>query len=287
MKKDALKSNLTLFLLCIAGNTLAVSSDIQTRNMALYAKLIVGLGPERAKEFKNRLEQKHSKIEVSKPIPAAPTKPFIPQPEPPITKSPDPVTIQPPMAPAAPVVKVWISDVERENFNATVDHLQLYMGKVYDCLNDFFNRSNHEPYRHHVNCFRTQLKFLQTLFPNYPQGETPAGNLLFTALKKIAVSLEKCQELMVQTLDRDYPNITLGALALGTNMQQIESPVNQQRNIINQQIGILRNELRKAQATEMLQSINKLNTQMNIPFDYAKTKNFQELLGSLTHRVKK
>ncbi len=292
MKIDALKSNLSLILLCIAANTLTVSSDVERKNMANYAKLIVALGPERAKKLKTRLEQKHAKKEPSKPIPSQPVKsPIMPQPEVPSTKpAPEqPITIQPPMAPAAPVVKTWVSDKEKEDFNAIVSHLQHYMAKVDECINDFFNKNNNEPYHHHVNCFKTQLKFLQTLLQNYPQAQTPAGNLLFTALKQITSSLEKCQVLTVKSLDRDYPsmNTAIGVITLGNAMQAIQTPVNQQRNEINKQIGILRNELRKAHATEMLNSINKLNQMINVPFDFAKGKTTLDLLPALTNRVKK
>lgn len=281
MKKDALKSHLSLVFLCIAGNTLAIAPHVQSKHMALIAELTAKIGPERTGEFIRRLEQKHSRKDV-----VSTPKPTIPQP--PIQQAPvaPPVTIQPPMAP--PVAqKTWMTDTEKENFHAIVHQLQLYLSKVHECLNDFFNRNNSEPYRTHVNCFKTQLKFLQIQLQNYPDAQTPIGTLLFSTMKKIAVSLERCQDLMCQTLDRDYTKMSLGATQLGINMKQIESPVNQQRAIINQHIGALRNELRKAQATELLSNINTLNTMIANTFDYGKDKNFQELLNTLIHRVKR
>ncbi len=93
---------------------------------------------------------------------------------------------------------------------------------------------------------------------------------------------------MCQTLDQDYPGMgVMGVVILGSKMKQIETPVNQQRNIINEQIGVVRNELRKAHAGEMLAVISKLNTSINKTFDYKKDKSLTELLDKLKHRVKR
>jgi hypothetical protein len=106
-------------------------------------------------------------------------------------------------------------------------------------------------------------------------------------LHNIATSLEKSQSMMVHTLDRDYVGMTLGSLNLGGALSQLEGPVNKQRATINQQIGILRNELRKANATDILEAINKLNTMMNDTFNYGSTKKVPEMMSILSHRLKR
>ncbi len=291
MKKDALKSNLSLLLLCLASTIVARQPEGQRTKMKLYAELIKKLGPTRAKLFKQRLEQKHRKIDTVKPTPSAPLPPSVTPVESPnvqpTLQTPPPVTIQPPMAPTVPQPKEWITDTEREAVHHVIDQLHLYISHVHNCLNDFFNKNNNEPYRHHVHCFKTQLKFLQHHLQHYPQPQTPAGTLLLNLLKQIALTLEKGQDTMCQALDRDYPHMSLGSVALGMNLKQLETPANQQRALINKYIGDLRNELRKAHAIEILQHTNKLNTIINTLFDYFKNKGINELGPTLIHRVKR
>lgn len=283
MKKDALKSKLYLFLLCImAGNTHAIAPDVQRKIMKDYAKLIIQLGPQRAKNFKDRLEQKHTRKEPSKPV--QPVKPPVTKPTSPVQP---PVTIQPPMAPTVPPTKQWVLDTEKEAFHTIMNQLHNYITEVYKCLDTFFNRNNTDPYRTHVNCFKTQLKILQTQLQAYPQGQTPGGNAIFTPLKKIALILEKIQALSCQTMDDDYTSSATGGIALGLKLKGIKPTIDQQRNVLNEQIGVLRNELRKAHAMDMLQEVNKFNTTLNTLLDYDKNKTWPEMYQLINHRVKK
>ncbi len=302
MKKDVLKPNFRMLFLLLAATAMGVSrlnAAQDAHKMRQVAQLIERLGPEKAGDFIHRLEEKHVKSEpISRHAPE-PIQPVQKQqlPESQINEAsldkvnPAPVHIPAqPTQPIQPVVKqeTWIVDQEKADFNQIISTLQAYILKVYTCVEAFLNKNNSEPYRTHVGCFKTQLKFVQdALFQQFPQAKTPEGTKLFAAIQEIAKALEKTQQLMCQTLDRDYKKTWVPAKALGDELDKLNTPINQQRAIIDRQIGILRNALRKAQEKEMLDRLNKLYLMINKTFDYGNSKSRLELGMVLIHRLKR
>ncbi len=264
MNKRALKIKKIsiLFLVsAISQGSQALGHDIE--------KLTKLLGPERAQQFMQKLQNKN--IQQKNPSKEIHPAPVIPKPE--------------PVKPAEPE---WLSEQEKHDFNQTVATMQVYMRRVYTCLDSFLNKRNSDPYGSHVSNFKSQLQFLQqAVLQKLPTAQTPAGNKIFNWLRTIAKSLENTQSAMCHTLDRDYTQTWLPAKALGDELEKLTDPINQQRAIIDQQIAALRNELRNAQAQAMLTEINKLFVLMNRTFDYGNRKSRIELGMILMHRLKR
>lgn len=182
----------------------------------------------------------------------------------------------------------WLTDKEHADFNEIMNVLQTYTTKVYGCVDSFLSKGNNDPYRTHVTCFKNQLRFLRNALQQYPQAQTEQGTKLFNALKEIANALEKSQDMMCQTLDQEYKGIPLfKAKALGDELNKLTQPVNRLRANIDRQIGVLRNELRKAHALDMLNCLNKIYTLINKTFDYGNKKSQIELGIILMNRFKR